>query len=56
MSRVLLAEILLYQVLQSGVPGANEIILSNMAVVFDRILLDVEVWAYCFWLSDCSSI
>ncbi|ONK55761.1 uncharacterized protein A4U43_C10F720 [Asparagus officinalis] len=30
-------------VLQSGVPGANEIILSNMAVLFDRILLDEEV-------------
>lgn len=29
-------------VLQSGVPGANDIILSNMAVAFDRILLDVE--------------
>lgn len=29
-------------VLQSGVPGANDIILSNMAVVFDRILMDVE--------------
>lgn len=29
-------------VLQSGNPNANEIILSNMAVTFDRILLDVE--------------
>lgn len=31
------------QVLQSGDPTANDIILSNMAVAFDRILLDVEV-------------
>ncbi|CAL9052977.1 unnamed protein product [Musa banksii] len=29
-------------VMQSGVPNATEIILSNMAVAFDRILLDVE--------------
>ncbi|KAF6148575.1 hypothetical protein GIB67_042534 [Kingdonia uniflora] len=29
-------------VLQSGNPRAKEIILTNMAVVFDRILLDVE--------------
>lgn len=29
-------------VLQSGDPRANEIILSNMAVAFDRILLEVE--------------
>ncbi|NP_001290538.1 glycerol-3-phosphate acyltransferase, chloroplastic [Elaeis guineensis] len=29
-------------VLQSGDPRANKIILSNMAVAFDRILLDVE--------------
>eukprot|EP00262_Sarcandra_glabra_P000876 TRINITY_DN1091_c0_g1_i1.p1 TRINITY_DN1091_c0_g1~~TRINITY_DN1091_c0_g1_i1.p1 ORF type:complete len:454 (-),score=86.48 TRINITY_DN1091_c0_g1_i1:389-1750(-) len=29
-------------VLQSGNPRANEIILSNMAVAFNRILLDVE--------------
>ncbi|XP_021887190.1 glycerol-3-phosphate acyltransferase, chloroplastic isoform X2 [Carica papaya] len=29
-------------VLKSGDPRANEIVLSNMAVAFDRILLDVE--------------
>lgn len=29
-------------VMHSGVPRANEIIISNMAVAFDRILLDVE--------------
>ncbi|KAK1326265.1 hypothetical protein QJS10_CPA01g02960 [Acorus calamus] len=31
-----------HAVLQSGNPKANEIILSNMAVVLDRILLEVE--------------
>ncbi|PKA55733.1 Glycerol-3-phosphate acyltransferase, chloroplastic [Apostasia shenzhenica] len=29
-------------VLQSGVPEADEVILSNMTVAFDRILLDIE--------------
>ncbi|RWV92294.1 hypothetical protein BHE74_00034317 [Ensete ventricosum] len=35
-------------VMQSGDPSATEIILSNMAVAFDRILLDVEVLAFTF--------
>ncbi|RRT53708.1 hypothetical protein B296_00049667 [Ensete ventricosum] len=37
-----------FQVMQSGDPSATEIILSNMAVAFDRILLDVEVLAFTF--------
>ena len=34
--------------MQSGDPSAKEIILSNMAVAFDRVLLDVEVLACTF--------
>ncbi|RRT83172.1 hypothetical protein B296_00013809, partial [Ensete ventricosum] len=36
------------QVMQSGDSSASEIILSNMAVAFDRILLDVEVVTFKF--------
>lgn len=32
-----------FQVFQSGNPRADEIVLSNMAVAFDRVLLDMEV-------------
>lgn len=31
------------QVFQSGNPRADEIVLSNMAVVLDRVFFDVEV-------------
>lgn len=32
-----------FQVIESGNPKADEIVLSNMAVALDRIFLDVEV-------------
>lgn len=32
-----------FQVIESGNPKADEIVLSNMTVALDRILLDVEV-------------
>ncbi|KAJ0112748.1 hypothetical protein Patl1_03585 [Pistacia atlantica] len=31
-----------FQVFSSGKPGADELVLSNMAVLFDRVLLDME--------------
>lgn len=33
----------MFQVFQSGNSRADEIVLSNMAVAFDRVLLDIEV-------------
>ena len=49
-----------FQVLQSGISGADEIVLSNMATLLDCICLDVEV-SYitlstingCFHMKDC---
>jgi hypothetical protein len=38
-----LANVLFYQVLQTGDPNAYEIMLSNMMALFDRVLLDVQV-------------
>ena len=38
-----LLSILYFQVIESGNPKADEIVLSNMTVALDRILLDVEV-------------
>lgn len=31
------------QIYESGHPKAHDVVLSNMAVVFDRILMDVKV-------------
>ena len=33
----------MFQVFQSGNPRADEIVLSNMAIAFDRMFYDVEV-------------
>lgn len=33
----------MFQVFESGIPNANEIVLSNMTVVLDRVFKDVEV-------------
>ena len=34
----------MFQVFQSGNPRADEIVLSNMAMAFDRMFFDVEVF------------
>lgn len=42
-----------YQVLQSGNPKAEEIVLSNMAVALDRIFMVVKVPMGYVNLSSC---
>lgn len=40
----------MFQVFQSGNPRADEIVLSNMAIAFDRMFYDVEViFNYLFY-------